>query len=68
MRIWREPGELICEVRDRGHIEEPLAGRRCPTLAEGSGYGLWVVNQVCDLVQIRSQPAGTVVRLHMNLA
>jgi hypothetical protein len=31
------------------------------------GRGLWVVNQVCDLVQIRSSNAGNVVRLHMRL-
>jgi hypothetical protein len=24
-----------------------------------------VVNQLCDLVQVRSSPAGSIVRLHM---
>ena len=32
----------------------------------GSPRGLWLANQLCDLVQIRTLPAGTVVRLHMN--
>ena len=32
------------------------------------GYGLWLANQLCDLVQIRSLPAGTAVRLHMRRA
>jgi hypothetical protein len=30
------------------------------------GFGVWLANQVCDLVQIRSVAAGTVVRLHMR--
>ena len=28
------------------------------------GRGVWLANQLCDLVQIRSGAAGTVVRLH----
>jgi hypothetical protein len=31
------------------------------------GYGLWLVNQVCDLVQARTGRAGTTIRLHMRL-
>jgi len=31
-----------------------------------SGRGLWIVNQLCDLFQLRSSPAGTVARLHMR--
>ena len=32
------------------------------------GHGLWLANQVCDLVQVRSFPTGTVVRLHLRLS
>jgi hypothetical protein len=32
------------------------------------GYGLWLANQLCDLVQVRSFPTGSAVRLHMRLA
>jgi hypothetical protein len=31
------------------------------------GFGLWLVNQLCDLVQIRTFAKGTVVRLQMAL-
>ena len=31
VRLWSEPGELISEVRDRGTIVDPLAGRRRPS-------------------------------------
>ena len=68
LRMWCEGGGVICEVRDRGRIVDPLAGRaRVDQLAEG-GRGLWLANQLCDLVQIRTFAAGTVVRLHMRLS
>jgi anti-sigma regulatory factor (Ser/Thr protein kinase) len=63
--VWHTGEEIICQVRDQGWISDPLAGRRRRS-PEDSGHGLWVVNQVCDLVEIRSsQVAGTVIRLHM---
>jgi anti-sigma regulatory factor (Ser/Thr protein kinase) len=66
LRIWEEPDALVCEVRDEGVFDQPLAGRLRPTPAQIGGYGLWVANQVCDLVQVRSLPGGTAVRLRMR--
>jgi anti-sigma regulatory factor (Ser/Thr protein kinase) len=66
--IWHTGTEVICQVRDQGWIADPLAGRRRRS-PEDSGHGLWVVNQVCDLVEIRSsEAAGTVIRMHMSRA
>jgi len=67
LRIWREPEELVCEVRDRGFIRDPLVGRLPPPVDQYGGRGLWLVNQLCDLAQIRSSPDGTTVRVHMRL-
>jgi len=67
LRIWREPGALVCEVHDRGFIRDPLVGRLPPPVDQYGGRGLWLVNQLCDLAQIRSSPDGTVVRVHMRL-
>jgi anti-sigma regulatory factor (Ser/Thr protein kinase) len=67
-RLWQEDGTLICEVRDDGSFDNPLAGRERPVGGQEGGYGLWVANQLCDLVQVRSVPGGTVVRLHMRRA
>jgi anti-sigma regulatory factor (Ser/Thr protein kinase) len=64
--IWHTGEELVCQVQDQGWITDPLAGRqrRSP---EESGHGLWVVNQLCDLVEIRtSEAAGTIIRMHMR--
>jgi anti-sigma regulatory factor (Ser/Thr protein kinase) len=67
LRIWRDAGALVCEVRDAGHIEDPLVGRERPALDRDGGRGLWMVNQLCDLVQLRSFPTGAVVRVHVYL-
>jgi anti-sigma regulatory factor (Ser/Thr protein kinase) len=66
-RFWREPGALVVEVADAGRIVQPLVGRLRPTPTQTGGRGLWMANQVCDLVRIRSDEAGTAVRLHMSL-
>jgi anti-sigma regulatory factor (Ser/Thr protein kinase) len=66
-RVWREPGALVAEVHDAGRLEQPLAGRVRPLPTQPTGRGLWIANQLCDLVQIRSGRGGTHVRLQMNL-
>jgi anti-sigma regulatory factor (Ser/Thr protein kinase) len=65
-QVWRDGDEILCQTRDQGWISDPLAGRvrRGP---EGRGHGLYLVNQVCDLVEIRTGPAGTTIRMHMRL-
>ena len=67
LRMWLDEGSVICEVRDRGRIENPLAGRRRPGADGHCGRGLWIVNQLCDLAQFRTIEGGTVARLHMSL-
>ena len=65
--IWSEPRAVVFEARDAGRIVEPLVGRVLPAPAQASGRGLWMANQVCDLVQIRSSERGTTVRLRVGL-
>lgn len=67
MRVWRDGETLLCEVRDDGQIDAPLVGRIRPRADARSGRGMWIVNQLSDLLQIRSSPAGTVVRIHKRL-
>ncbi|MET9464704.1 sensor histidine kinase [Streptomyces sp. NPDC006544] len=69
LRTWTQDSAFICEFRDAGHIENPLAGRIRPTHQGAGGRGLWLVHQLCELVEIRSTPqAGTTVRLHTRLS
>ena len=67
LSLWREDGALLVEVGDRGLIEEPLAGRLRPAAVQDGGRGLWMVNHLCDLVQVRSGWDGTTIRLRMGL-
>lgn len=66
IRLWPDGNTLICEIRDGGHMHQPLAGRTRPVAGQASGFGLWLANQLCDLVQVRSFPTGSVVRLHLS--
>jgi anti-sigma regulatory factor (Ser/Thr protein kinase) len=65
--VWRDHGSLVCEVSDQGHITSPLVGRLRPTLDHGFGAGLWLANQLCDLVQIHSSANGTAIRVYKHL-
>jgi anti-sigma regulatory factor (Ser/Thr protein kinase) len=65
---WTEDGAVVCEVRDDGRVTDPLVGRRRPSPHQVGGRGLWIANQLCDLVQMRSSDTGTVVRLHKRPA
>jgi anti-sigma regulatory factor (Ser/Thr protein kinase) len=65
LRMWREGPVLLSEVRDAGVIRDPLVGRQTPAADQEGGRGLWLVNQFCDLVQVRSLTDGVTVRLHM---
>jgi anti-sigma regulatory factor (Ser/Thr protein kinase) len=68
LRVWSTDGALVCEVRDPGHIADPLAGRRRPAPDARTGRGLWTATQLSDLLQIRSRPGESVVRLVMRRA
>jgi anti-sigma regulatory factor (Ser/Thr protein kinase) len=67
VRLWEDDTTLVCEVRDAGRITDPLVGRVRPTVDRRDGRGLWLVQQLCDLVQVRSGDLGTVVRAHVRL-
>jgi anti-sigma regulatory factor (Ser/Thr protein kinase) len=67
LKIWYDAREIICQIHDEGIIADPLAGRRRPSLDSLGGHGLWIVNQVCDQVEMHSDETGTTIRLHMNL-
>ena len=66
LRMWQDGDELLCEVRDAGRIADPLVGRARPNVRIEGGLGLWLVNQLCDLVQVRMPADGSVVRMHMR--
>jgi anti-sigma regulatory factor (Ser/Thr protein kinase) len=66
VRLWPEGNSFVCEVVDHGHLADPLAGRVRQPLTEAGGQGLWLVTQLCDLVQIRPFRDGNTIRLHLR--
>jgi anti-sigma regulatory factor (Ser/Thr protein kinase) len=66
LRIWLEYAAVVCEIRDSGRFSNPLADRQRPSPIHTAPRGLWLANQLCDLVQIRNFADGTVIRLHMR--
>jgi anti-sigma regulatory factor (Ser/Thr protein kinase) len=65
LRAWGEGTAVTFEVCDRGTVRDRLTGRIRPAIGARAGRGVWFANALCDLVQIRSQAGGTVVRLCM---
>jgi anti-sigma regulatory factor (Ser/Thr protein kinase) len=68
LRMWTAADMLVLEVRDHGRIDDPLVGRTAPAPDALGQRGLWIANQLWDLVQLRSLADGVVVRLHVDLA
>jgi anti-sigma regulatory factor (Ser/Thr protein kinase) len=66
VRSWADGTDFVVEISDAGHITDSLAGRRRPPVEQVGGRGLWIANVLCDLVQLRSDASGTVVRLHVG--
>ncbi len=67
LAMWHDADEVVCEVHDEGTITDPFAGHRKPAPGASGGHGLWLVRQVCDLVELTSDANGTTVRMHMAL-
>jgi anti-sigma regulatory factor (Ser/Thr protein kinase) len=67
LAIWYDRDEIVAEIRDEGTITDPLAGQRRPGPDATGGHGLWLVRQVCDQVDLRSDQSGTTIRMHMRI-
>ncbi|WP_405996982.1 anti-sigma factor RsbA family regulatory protein [Streptomyces sp. NBC_00829] len=66
MWVWGEGGQILCEVRDAGHLSDPLAGRRPPQRDQLGGRGLLMVNYLADLVRVHTGEEGTAIRFHLG--
>jgi anti-sigma regulatory factor (Ser/Thr protein kinase) len=67
LSLWSADGSLVLDVADQGRIDDLLVGRVLPPVDGLGGRGVWLANQLCDLVQIRSGAGFTQVRLHTRL-
>jgi anti-sigma regulatory factor (Ser/Thr protein kinase) len=65
-RIWHDGQSVVSEVSSDTAGPDVLAGRRRPSPDALSGRGLWLINQVCDLVELRSSETGMTLRMHVR--
>jgi anti-sigma regulatory factor (Ser/Thr protein kinase) len=69
LAVWLDDDHLICQLTDKGHVANPLAGRiPAPPDAITGGRGLLLVNQLCDLVRVYTTPTGTTTRVYVHRA
>jgi anti-sigma regulatory factor (Ser/Thr protein kinase) len=66
LRVWTSGSKLLCEVHDRGQLTDQLAGRTKPGSRGESGWGLWLVNQLCEQTQVGTDERGTTIRVQMS--
>ena len=67
-RLWRDGDRVVAEVRSTTPIGDVMAGRRRPGPEADGGRGLWLVNQLCDLVELRNDRGGAWLRMHVAVA
>jgi hypothetical protein len=68
VRVWAGPHTMVCEVSDTSAgLRDPLIGRLPCGRSTARGRGMWWARQWCDLLEVRSNSAGTTVRLHLSL-
>lgn len=65
-RLWNDGAGIVAEVSTASVLEDAFAGRRRPPAEAPRGWGLWLINQVCDVVELRSSDAGTTLRMHVR--
>jgi anti-sigma regulatory factor (Ser/Thr protein kinase) len=58
---------LVVEISDDGPGMPPNPALTAPPAGQPGGRGLYLIKKLCDRVEFRSGPAGTTVRLEMNL-
>ncbi|MEB3019920.1 sensor histidine kinase [[Mycobacterium] crassicus] len=65
--LWEANGQLICQVRDSGHLTDPMAGHRSIIRDGAHGRGLFVVNATADLVRVHAAATGTTVQANLRI-
>jgi anti-sigma regulatory factor (Ser/Thr protein kinase) len=67
LHIWRDADRLVCQTRNRGRLTDPLVGRLRPAAEQPDGRGMWIINQLSDLVEIRAHGGDVVITAHQRL-
>jgi anti-sigma regulatory factor (Ser/Thr protein kinase) len=68
LKTWLQEDHLVFEVTNAGEIRDPEAGRRKPEPGQIGGYGLWLVNQLADEMDVTTGGGQSSVRLRFRKA
>ncbi|MGH3868720.1 MAG: anti-sigma factor RsbA family regulatory protein [Pseudonocardiaceae bacterium] len=66
LHVWAVRGYLVCEVRPAGHLDDSFSARPLAELNRPGGRGL-LLHHLSDLVQQRTCPQGTAIRVYLKL-
>jgi anti-sigma regulatory factor (Ser/Thr protein kinase) len=66
MRVWATERWAVCDIFDPGTANDRFLGFLRTLTPSDHGHGLWIARQLCDVVEIRTEQPGTVVRLHLR--
>lgn len=66
LRMWAGGDGVTAEVADPGITNLMFPGMVAPATDGLRGRGLWLASELCDVLQVWSDGAGTVVRLGME--
>jgi anti-sigma regulatory factor (Ser/Thr protein kinase) len=68
LRLWLDGRELFCEVSDHGPgLRDPLTGYIQPRAGTAtSGWGVWLVRRISDVVEVRTGSGGTTIRMMLQ--
>lgn len=67
LALWTRDGNLVCEVRDDGQLDDSLAGRRLPRPLSAGGRGLLLVNALADSMRVHTSQSGTTIQVYLAL-
>jgi anti-sigma regulatory factor (Ser/Thr protein kinase) len=67
LALWWQNSHVVCEARDDGCLDDPLAGRRPYASDSDRGRGLYVVNAVADLVRSHTTADETTIQAYLRL-
>ena len=65
LRLWRQSGQLLCEVSDHGQgiSFHRLSDRSRPAPDTAGGWGLWLARELSDTMDVETGTDGTLVRI-----
>ncbi len=66
LAFWQHDDHLVCEARDSGRLDNPLAGCLDPGPGGTASRGLFLVNAMSDLVRTHTTKTGTTIQAYLR--